>query len=169
VAAVLASRITVPWASTTLLCMTLNSDTRMLCPRFTTHNSESLSIVPSHKATTQPQPQYFYPSRIDTFCYGYMHKFIGTSEHLRTLSLACHDFPLPRGRTRIYVRQGYEARLFSGRSRRSKATEEAQSFSQTSYRSTGSTVFMPWYLSNLAMAYADVGQFDDALSCSTKR
>jgi predicted ATPase len=80
-------------------------------------------------------------------------------------AFACHDFPLPRGRTRIYVRQGYEARLFSGRSRRSKATEEAQSFSQTSYRSTGSTVFMPWYLSNLAMAYADVGQFDDALSC----
>jgi class 3 adenylate cyclase/predicted ATPase len=35
----------------------------------------------------------------------------------------------------------------------------------TAYRSTGSTVFMPWYLSNLAMAYADVGQFDDAWSC----
>jgi predicted ATPase len=35
----------------------------------------------------------------------------------------------------------------------------------TTYRSTGSTAFTPWYLSNLAMAYADVGQFDDAWSC----
>ena len=34
-----------------------------------------------------------------------------------------------------------------------------------SYRSTGSTAFMPWYLSNLAMAYAEVGQFEDAWSC----
>jgi predicted ATPase len=34
----------------------------------------------------------------------------------------------------------------------------------TYYRSTGSTAFLPWYLSNLAMAYADVGQFDDAWS-----
>jgi predicted ATPase len=33
------------------------------------------------------------------------------------------------------------------------------------YRSTGSTVFMPWYLSNLAAAYAEASQFDDAWRC----
>jgi len=33
------------------------------------------------------------------------------------------------------------------------------------YRSTGSTVFMPWYLSNLAVAYAEASQFDDAWRC----
>ena len=35
----------------------------------------------------------------------------------------------------------------------------------TTYRSTGSTVWMPWYLSILAAAYADLGQFDDAWRC----
>ena len=29
-------------------------------------------------------------------------------------------------------------------------------------RSTGATLFMPWYLSTLAVAYAELGQFDDA-------
>ena len=33
------------------------------------------------------------------------------------------------------------------------------------YRSTGSTGWMPWYLANLAMAYADLDQFDDAWRC----
>jgi predicted ATPase len=33
------------------------------------------------------------------------------------------------------------------------------------YRSTGSTTFMPWYLSYLASAYAELGQFDDAWRC----
>ena len=33
------------------------------------------------------------------------------------------------------------------------------------YRSTGATVFMPWYLSYLAKAYADLDQFDDARRC----
>jgi tetratricopeptide (TPR) repeat protein len=32
-------------------------------------------------------------------------------------------------------------------------------------RSTGSTVFIPTYLSELAAAYADIGQFDDAWRC----
>jgi predicted ATPase len=35
----------------------------------------------------------------------------------------------------------------------------------TAFQSTGSTVFMPWYLSSLATAYADLGQFHDALRC----
>jgi predicted ATPase len=32
----------------------------------------------------------------------------------------------------------------------------------TAWRSTGATAFIPWYLSNLARAYAELGQFDDA-------
>jgi predicted ATPase len=35
----------------------------------------------------------------------------------------------------------------------------------SAWRSTGSRLWMPWYLSNLAMAYAEVGQFDDAWRC----
>ena len=30
------------------------------------------------------------------------------------------------------------------------------------YRSTGATLFIPWWLSNLATAYAALGKFDDA-------
>ena len=33
------------------------------------------------------------------------------------------------------------------------------------YNSTGATWFAPTYLSHLARAYADIGQFDDALRC----
>jgi predicted ATPase len=36
----------------------------------------------------------------------------------------------------------------------------------SAYRSTGATVFMPWYLSMLARAYAERGQFDDAWRCN---
>jgi predicted ATPase len=35
----------------------------------------------------------------------------------------------------------------------------------TAWRSTGATVFIPWWLSCLARAYAELGQFDDALRC----
>ena len=35
----------------------------------------------------------------------------------------------------------------------------------TAWRSTGSTLWMPWYLSYLARAYAELGQFDDAWRC----
>jgi len=35
----------------------------------------------------------------------------------------------------------------------------------TGYRSTGSTLFLPFYLSNLAGAYAELRQFDDAWRC----
>ena len=35
----------------------------------------------------------------------------------------------------------------------------------TAWRSTGSTVFMPWFLSLLARAYAGLSQFDDAWRC----
>jgi predicted ATPase len=35
----------------------------------------------------------------------------------------------------------------------------------TAWRSTGATIGLPGYLSNLARAYADVGQFDDAWRC----
>jgi class 3 adenylate cyclase/tetratricopeptide (TPR) repeat protein len=35
----------------------------------------------------------------------------------------------------------------------------------TTYRSTGATLFMPTYLSTLARAYSELGQFDDAWCC----
>jgi predicted ATPase len=35
----------------------------------------------------------------------------------------------------------------------------------TAFRSTGSTLFTPWHLSNLAKAYAELGQFEDAWRC----
>ena len=35
----------------------------------------------------------------------------------------------------------------------------------SAYRSTGSTVLIPWWVSSLARAYADLGQFDDAWRC----
>ena len=35
----------------------------------------------------------------------------------------------------------------------------------STYHSTAATVFMPWYLSTLARAYAKLGQFDDAWRC----
>ncbi len=35
----------------------------------------------------------------------------------------------------------------------------------TAFRSTGSTVFMPLWLSSLTRAYAELGQFDDARRC----
>jgi predicted ATPase len=35
----------------------------------------------------------------------------------------------------------------------------------TAWRSTGATLFIPWYLSNLSRAYAELGQFDDAWRC----
>jgi predicted ATPase len=33
------------------------------------------------------------------------------------------------------------------------------------WRSTGATAYMPWFLSNLAKAHADLSQFDDAWRC----
>jgi tetratricopeptide (TPR) repeat protein len=33
------------------------------------------------------------------------------------------------------------------------------------YQSTGATLFAPWHLSNLASAYADLGQFDESYRC----
>jgi tetratricopeptide (TPR) repeat protein len=35
----------------------------------------------------------------------------------------------------------------------------------TAWRSTGSTLYLPLYLSHLAIAYAELGQFDDAWRC----
>ena len=35
----------------------------------------------------------------------------------------------------------------------------------TAWRSTGATLFLPWYLSSLAKAYAELGQFDNAWHC----
>ena len=35
----------------------------------------------------------------------------------------------------------------------------------TAYQSTGATLFMPWYLSDLAMSYAELAQFDKARRC----
>ena len=35
----------------------------------------------------------------------------------------------------------------------------------TAFRSTGATLFTPWHLSNLAKAYAEFGQFEDAWRC----
>ena len=36
------------------------------------------------------------------------------------------------------------------------------------WQSTGSTIFMPWHLSNLTRAYGELGQFDDAWCCIDK-
>ena len=33
------------------------------------------------------------------------------------------------------------------------------------YRSTGATMYLPWHLSSLASAHADLGQLDDAWRC----
>jgi class 3 adenylate cyclase/predicted ATPase len=38
----------------------------------------------------------------------------------------------------------------------------------TAYRSTGATLLLPWYLSNLSRAHAELGQFDDAWRCITE-
>ena len=48
-----------------------------------------------------------------------------------------------------------------------KASDAAQSIPAglTAFRSTGSTVLVPWYLPNLARAYAELGQFGDAWRC----
>jgi predicted ATPase len=35
----------------------------------------------------------------------------------------------------------------------------------TAFRSTGSTLWMPWYLAELARAYAQLDRFDDAWRC----
>jgi predicted ATPase len=35
----------------------------------------------------------------------------------------------------------------------------------TAWRSTGATAYMPWWLSYLARAYAELGQFDEAWRC----
>ncbi len=48
-----------------------------------------------------------------------------------------------------------------------KASEAAQVIPSAinAYQSTGATLFAPWHLSNLASAYASLGQFDDAWRC----
>jgi class 3 adenylate cyclase len=48
-----------------------------------------------------------------------------------------------------------------------KASEAVQVMSAgiTAYRSTGATVFMPWWLPQLARAHAELGQVDDACRC----
>ena len=48
-----------------------------------------------------------------------------------------------------------------------KAADAIQMISSgiTAFRSTGSTLFTPWHLSNLAKAYAELGQFEDAWRC----
>ena len=45
-----------------------------------------------------------------------------------------------------------------------KAPSAAQTLmaGMTAYRSTGATLYLPWFLSNLARAYAELGQFGDA-------
>ena len=48
-----------------------------------------------------------------------------------------------------------------------KASDAVQMITSgiTAWRSTGATVLMPWFLSHLARAYAELGQFDDAWRC----
>ena len=45
-----------------------------------------------------------------------------------------------------------------------KASDAVQTLTSatTAYQSTGATLFMPWYLSDLAMSYAELAQFDEA-------
>jgi predicted ATPase len=54
------------------------------------------------------------------------------------------------------------ARILSGNA--SEGIEMITSW-LTVFRSTGSSLFTPWYLSNLAKAYAEIDQFDDACRC----
>ena len=48
-----------------------------------------------------------------------------------------------------------------------KASEAVQMITAgiAAWQSTGSTVFMPWHLSNLARAYGELGQLDEAWRC----
>ena len=48
-----------------------------------------------------------------------------------------------------------------------KASDAVQMLTSAiaAYRSTGATLFIPWYLSNLSGAYAELGQFDNAWRC----
>ena len=48
-----------------------------------------------------------------------------------------------------------------------KASDAVQMFTSaiTTYRSTGAAMVLPWYLSHLSGAYAELGQFDDAWRC----
>jgi class 3 adenylate cyclase/predicted ATPase len=48
-----------------------------------------------------------------------------------------------------------------------KASEAVQMITTgiAAWQSMGSTVFMPWHLSNLAIAYGELGQFEDAWRC----
>ena len=48
-----------------------------------------------------------------------------------------------------------------------KASDAVQMLTSatTAYQSTGATLFMPWYLSDLAMSYAELAQFDEARRC----
>ena len=48
-----------------------------------------------------------------------------------------------------------------------KASDAVQMITSgiTAFRSTGTTMRIPWYLSFLARAYAELGQFDDAWRC----
>jgi predicted ATPase len=48
-----------------------------------------------------------------------------------------------------------------------KASDAVQKLTSgiAAFRSTGETAFIPWYLSILARAYAELGQFDDAWRC----
>ena len=48
-----------------------------------------------------------------------------------------------------------------------KASDAVQTLTSatTAYQSTGATLFMPWYLSDLAMSYAELAQFDEARRC----
>jgi class 3 adenylate cyclase/predicted ATPase len=48
-----------------------------------------------------------------------------------------------------------------------KALDAVQTIASglSAWRSSGSTLFIPWYLSTLAMAHADIGQFDAAWRC----
>ena len=49
----------------------------------------------------------------------------------------------------------------------SKASEAVQTMSAgiSAWRLTGGTIYMPGYLANLALAYAELGTFDDAWRC----
>ena len=51
-----------------------------------------------------------------------------------------------------------------------KASEAVQMITAgiAAWQSTGSTIFMPWHLSNLTRAYGELGQFDDAWCCIDK-
>jgi predicted ATPase len=103
-----------------------------------------------------------------------MYALFHTSLH----NLFCGDYPaagalaeeliILAGEKATAIWKGFGTMEFGGILAQSgRATEAVQMINAgaTIYRSTGATVYLPFYLPLLASAYAQLGQFDDAWRC----